>query len=178
MTYLALRQRPDVLIIDVVDSPLDMLAAIALVRSRQPETRALALTTNPRDDLVFRALGAGVTGVLSKDCGPRELIDGVRAVAAGEAVLSSSVTRRLVGWFSGADVDAAREAHEMVGGLTEREREVLAAVAGGMGNLEIARKLYMSEGAVKAHISRLLTKLRCTNRVQAAMIFHHAGLPH
>lgn len=178
MIELVHRHRPAVLIVDVGDSADEMLSAIAVLRARIPATHVIVLAANPADDLVFQALSAGATGVLLKDCDPQELAGAVRAVAAGGAALSSPVTRRLVSWFLGNDVEAARKAHDLIGGLSGRESEVLALVADGMANQEIARRLYMSAGSVKAHISNLLIKLGCTNRVQAAMTYHFARLPH
>jgi DNA-binding NarL/FixJ family response regulator len=177
MIELAQRRRPAVLIVDMIDSPQELLSAIAALRERVPETRVLVLASNPRDGFIFQVLSAGVAGVLMRD-DPAELMDAVRTVAAGEPVISPEVTWQLLNWIRGADVEAACKARRLIDGLAAREREVLASLAKGMSNGQIARKLYMSEGTVKLYISRLLTRLRCTNRVQAAVMYHHARLPH
>jgi DNA-binding NarL/FixJ family response regulator len=135
------------------------------------------LTTFDLDDYVFRALQAGASGFLLKDTPPRELVQAVRVIAAGDAMLSPGVTRRLIGHFA-ADLrtDRQRVARERLAALTDREREVLAVVARGLSNADIGRELFMSEATVKAHVSRVLVKLDATNRVQVAILAHDAGL--
>jgi DNA-binding NarL/FixJ family response regulator len=135
------------------------------------------LTTFDLDDFVFRALQAGAAGFLLKDTPPLELVQAVRVVAGGESMLSPSVTRRLIDHFA-ADPRSGREqeARARVDVLTERELEVLVAVGRGRSNAEVGAELFMSEATVKAYVSRLLTKLDLTNRVQLAILAHDAGL--
>jgi len=168
--------RPDVLIVDVTMPAVGGLAVTELVRRQVPDTEVIVMVTDVVDDLIFGALRAGASGFLLKQCAPAELVNAVLAVAAGHAALAPRATRRLVDQFLGVDLECVHKARRMIDGLTSREREVLGEVAKGMGNAEIARTLYLSEGAVKAHVSRLLTKLDCTNRVQAATLCHHASL--
>jgi DNA-binding NarL/FixJ family response regulator len=168
--------RPDVLIVDVAMPAVGGLAVTELVRRDVPDTEVIVMVTDAVDDLIFGALRAGASGFLLKQCAPAELVNAVLAVAAGHAALAPRATRRLVDQFLGVDLECVHRARRMIDALTSREREVLAKIARGMGNAEIARTLYLSEGAVKAHVSRLLTKLDCTNRVQAATLSHHASL--
>jgi DNA-binding NarL/FixJ family response regulator len=171
------RHRPDVVLMDVRMPRTDGLAATAAVTALSPAPRVLMLTTFDLDEHVFGALRAGASGFLLKDTPPRDLIEAVRVVAAGEAMLSPTVTRRLIGHFAASGVDVRREqARARLTDLTEREREVLVAVGRGLSNAHVGRDLYMSEATVKAHVSRLLTKLGATNRVQVAIIAHDAGL--
>ena len=167
---------PRVLLMDVRMPGLDGLAAAEQVRALSPATAVVLLTSVADDSCIRRALRAGATGFLLKDGSPRELVTAVRAVAAGEAMLSPAITRRVLDRIIDIDPEPLERARSLVGHLTGREREVLGLLAQGMGNLQIARKLYLSEGAVKAHVSRLLTKLSCDNRVQAAILAHNARL--
>jgi DNA-binding NarL/FixJ family response regulator len=171
------RHRPDVVLMDIRMPRLDGLAATTRLQSLPAAPKVVVLTTFDLDDYVFRALQAGASGFLLKDTPPRELVQAVRVVAAGEAMLSPTVTRRLIGHFA-ADgrTDRQRTARERLAALTERELEVLAAVGRGLSNAEIGRELYMSEATVKAHVSRVLVKLDATNRVQVAIVAHDAGL--
>jgi DNA-binding NarL/FixJ family response regulator len=175
---LGLRTRPRVLIIDAQADPPDAIATIATFHARLPQTQVIVFAAHFSDDLIFRSLSAGAVGILLRDCAPQDFVNGVLAVSAGQAVLAPYPARRLVDQLAGIDVDRARRAQALVDGLTDREREVLGQMAQGLGNQEIARALYMSEGAVKAHISRILTRLRCTNRVQAVIVQRDARLPH
>jgi DNA-binding NarL/FixJ family response regulator len=168
--------RADVLIVDVAMPAVGGLAVTELVRRQVPDTEVIVMVTDAVDELIFGALRAGASGFLLKQCAPGELVNAVLAVAAGHAALAPRATRRLVDQFLGVDIECVHRARRMIDALTSREREVLAEVAKGMGNAEIARTLYLSEGAVKAHVSRLLAKLNCTNRVQAATLSHHASL--
>ena len=137
----------------------------------------IVLTTFQLDDYVFGARRAGASGFLLKDTPPADIIGAVRLVAAGEAMLSPSVTRTLIERF-GADVSASRraEAQDAIRLLTAREREVAAEVARGRSNAGIGTRLYMSEATVKAHVSRVLVKLGVANRVQVAIMVRDAGL--
>ena len=170
------KHHPRVLLMDVRMPGLDGLAATEQVKCLSPGTAVVLLTSAADDSHIRRALRAGATGFLLKDGSPRELITAVRAVAAGEAMLSPAITRRVLERIVDIDPEPVERARSLVGHLTGREREVLGLLAQGMGNLQIARKLYLSEGAVKAHVSRLLTKLSCDNRVQAAILAHNARL--
>jgi DNA-binding NarL/FixJ family response regulator len=170
------QHHPGVLLMDVRMPGLDGCAATEQVRTLAPGTAVVLLTSVADDSCIRRALRAGATGFLLKDGSPRELVTAVRAVAAGEAMLSPAITRRVLERIVDIDPEPVERARSLVGHLTGREREVLGLLAQGMGNLQIARKLYLSEGAVKAHVSRLLTKLSCDNRVQAAILAHNARL--
>jgi DNA-binding NarL/FixJ family response regulator len=171
------RHRPDVVLMDVRMPRKDGLAATAEVTALNPAPKVVVLTTFDLDDYVFRALEAGASGFLLKDTPPRELVDAVRVVAAGDAMLSPSVTRTLIGHYAASGADTRRRtALQRLAALTEREREVLVAVGRGLANAEIGRLLYMSEATVKAHVSRVLAKLGASNRVQVAIVAHDAGL--
>jgi DNA-binding NarL/FixJ family response regulator len=167
---------PRVLLMDVSMPGLDGLAATEQVRALSAGTAVVLLTSVADDGHIRRAVRAGATGFLLKDGSPRELVTAVRAVAAGEAMLSPAITRRVLDRIVDIDPEPVERARTLVNHLTGREREVLGLLAQGMGNLQIARKLYLSEGAVKANVSRLLTKLSCDNRVQAAILAHNARL--
>jgi DNA-binding NarL/FixJ family response regulator len=172
-----LRHRPDVVLMDVRMPGLDGLAAAGQVLQLSDPPRVVILTTFGLDHYVFAALEAGASGFLLKDTPPRDLIAAVRVVAAGEAMLSPAVTRSLIGHFAGRRGVSRRDAAvEKVGVLTEREREMLVAVGRGLSNADIGRELFLSEATVKAHVSRVLTKLDATNRVQVAILAHDAGL--
>jgi len=169
--------RPDVVLMDVRMPVVDGLTAAGAITGRPDAPAVVMLTTFDLDEYVFQALQAGATGFLLKDTPPRELVSAVRVVAAGEAMLSPTVTRRLVGHYAAdAGNPRRREATESLRLLTDREREVLGAVGHGMSNAEIGRELFMSEATVKTHVSRLLTKLQAHNRVQVAIVAHDAGL--
>ena len=171
------RHRPDVVLMDVRMPRLDGIAATAAVTALTPAPRVVVLTTFDLDEHVASALRAGASGFLLKDTSPRELLDAVRVVATGEAMLSPSVTRRLIDHYA-ADTAGARRGQALarLDVLTPREHDVLVAVARGRSNAEVARELFLSEATVKAHVSRLLTKLDATNRVQVAILAHDAGL--
>jgi DNA-binding NarL/FixJ family response regulator len=162
-----------------MDIRMPRMDGVAATRelARTGGPRVIVLTTFDLDDVVFRALQAGASGFLLKDTPPRELLDAIRVVAAGQAMLSPSVTRRLIGHFAESRADDRRSrALELISVLTPREKDVLLAVARGLSNADAGRELYMSEATVKAYVSRLLTKLDRTNRVQVAILAHEAGL--
>jgi DNA-binding NarL/FixJ family response regulator len=169
--------RPDLVLMDIRMPRMDGLAATEQVRAREDAPAVIVLTTFDADDMVLRALRAGAGGFLLKDTPPPEILKAVRLVAAGEAMLSPTVTRRLLTHFAGGGADARRaEAAALLERLTDREREVALAVAEGKSNAEIAAALFMSVATVKAHVSRLLVKLELNNRVQIALLAHDAGL--
>jgi DNA-binding NarL/FixJ family response regulator len=154
---------------------MDGLAATRELTALPDPPKVIMLTTFELDEYVRAALEHGAVGFLLKDTPPRDLIQAVRTVADGNAMLAPTVTRRLLASFAagGAQAVAARRRLEV---LTGREREVAVAVAQGLSNAEIGRRLFMSEATVKAHVSRVLAKLGLTNRVQAAILVHDAGL--
>jgi DNA-binding NarL/FixJ family response regulator len=166
---------PDVALIDVRMPEVDGIEATRRIVAAGAPTRIIILTTYDLDESVFAALRAGASGFLLKDVPPTELVEAVRVVARGDAMLSASVTRRLLDRFVGSLPDPAQRAPE-VGELTEREVEVLRLVAGALSNTEIAERLYLSEATVKTHVSSLLRKLRLRDRVQAAVYAYDIGL--
>jgi DNA-binding NarL/FixJ family response regulator len=168
---------PDVVLMDIRMPRMDGLAATEQLRSRAVAPQVIVLTTFDADEYVLRALRAGAAGFLLKDTPPPDIIRAVRLVAAGEAMLSPGVTRRLIEHVAGDGQSARRvRAGELLDRLTDREREVAIAIGQGKSNAEIAGELYMSVATVKAHVSRLLTKLELNNRVQIALLAHDAGL--
>ncbi|WP_433165054.1 response regulator [Kribbella sp. CA-247076] len=174
---MVVKHRPDVVLMDIRMPRLDGLAATREVQALPEPPKVVVLTTFDLDDYVFRALQAGASGFLLKDTPPRELVQAVKVVAAGDAMLSPAVTRRLIGHFAAdSRSDRQRQARERLAALTDREREVLTAVGRGLSNADIGKALYMSEATVKAHVSRVLVKLGATNRVQVAILAHDAGL--
>jgi DNA-binding NarL/FixJ family response regulator len=169
--------KPDLVLMDIRMPRMDGLAATELLRAREDAPAVIVLTTFDADDQVLRALRAGASGFLLKDTPPPEILKAVRLVAAGEAMLSPTVTRRLLEHFADGGADARRsESVVLLEGLTDREREVAVAIGQGKSNAEIAGELYMSVATVKAHVSRLLQKLELDNRVQIALLAHDAGL--
>jgi DNA-binding NarL/FixJ family response regulator len=170
------RHRPDVVLMDVRMPGRDGLSAARALQERAEPARVIMLTTFDLDEYVHEALLAGAVGFLLKDTPPRDLAEAVRTVAAGNAMLSPTVTRRLIRTFAGRGVSQADSARRRLDGLTERELEVVCAVGRGLSNAEIGRALDMAEATVKAHVSRALAKLNLTNRVQAAILVHDAGL--
>jgi DNA-binding NarL/FixJ family response regulator len=168
--------RPDLVLMDIRMPDMDGLAATELLRARDDAPEVIVLTTFEADDYVLRALRAGASGFLVKDTPPAEIVRGVRAVAAGEPMLSPTVTRRLIGHVTDSEgSERQRHAREQLDRLTEREREVAVAIGLGRSNAEISRELYMSVATVKAHVSRMLEKLEFNNRVQIALLAHDAG---
>jgi len=156
---------------------LDGLAATAAIRARPQPPAVVVLTTFDSDDEVFRALEAGATGFLLKDTPPAELLRAVRLAAAGDSMLSPTVTRRVITRFTAEDrTNRRRDALDRLRDLTEREREVLVEIGRGHANADIAKVLFMSEATVKTHVSHLFEKLSVTNRVQLAIAAFRAGL--
>jgi DNA-binding NarL/FixJ family response regulator len=168
--------RPDVVLMDIRMPHMDGLAATELLRAEAGAPEVIVLTTFEADDDVVRALRAGAGGFLLKDTPPADIARAVRAVAAGEPMLSPTITRRLIGHVTdGEGGDRGRRAREQLDRLTDREREVAVAIGFGKSNAEIARDLYMGVATVKAHVSRVLEKLELNNRVQIALLAHDAG---
>ena len=171
------RCTPDVVLMDIRMPRLDGLAATVAIQALERPPAVIILTTFALDDYVFRALQAGATGFLLKDTPPLDLIAAVRVVAAGDSMLSPSVTRRLIAHVAADNRDHRRhDALRRLEPLSPREREVFAGVGRGMSNSEIGAALFMSEATVKAHVSRLLLKLDLANRVQVAILAHDAGV--
>ncbi len=170
------RHRPDVVLMDVRMPGMNGLAAAAALHARPNPPKVVMLTTFDLDEYVHQALRAGAVGFLLKDIPPRELAAAVRVVAAGDAMLAPAVTRRLLTAFVAAEPSRADQARARLAVLTPREHEVVEAVARGLANAEIGRELGMTEATVKCHVSRSLGKLGLTNRVQAAILVHDAGL--
>jgi RNA polymerase sigma factor (sigma-70 family) len=174
---LAARTRPDVVLMDVRMPVMDGLQATAQIL-RSPHTGAvkvLMLTTFDLDEYVYGALKAGASGFLLKDTPPADLLAGIRVVAAGEALLSPSVTRRLIAEFA-ARPERTRVAPEALRELTEREREVLTLVAAGLSNDEIAAELVITPATAKTHVSRVLAKLDARDRAQLVVLAYETGL--
>jgi len=174
---LARRLDPDVVLMDIRMPRLNGLDATRELHTRPEPPRVIVLTTFDADDYVFGALAAGADGFLLKDTPPAEIVDAIRKVAAGEPMLSPSVTRTVLQRLrSEDDHGRTHEAEIRLAHLTERERDVALAVGRGLSNAEIASELYLSVPTVKAHVSRLFDKLNVTNRVQIAILVHDAGL--
>lgn len=175
---LFVQHRPDVVLVDIRMARVDGLTATRELVAAHPEARVMVLTTFDTDDYVVEALRAGARGFVLKDTPPQRLVASVHEVAAGDHALSPAVTALLVQQVSNAPQaapdDRAARAKERLGQLTEREREVAVAVAGGGSNADIARELYMSVPTVKAHVSSILAKLDLANRVQVALLVHDA----
>ncbi len=169
--------RPDVVLMDIRMPKLDGLAATRLVRERPGAPQVIVLTTFDVDDHVLTALRDGAAGFLVKDTPPTEILSAIRLVAAGDAILSPTVTRKLLDFMAADRAPAAgARALELLGELTEREREVAVAVGHGASNADVAAELYMSVATVKAHVSHVLMKLDLDNRVQIALLVRDAGL--
>jgi DNA-binding NarL/FixJ family response regulator len=168
--------RPDAVLMDIRMPGMDGLAATRQLDALPDPPKVIMLTTFELDEYVHAALENGAVGFLLKDTPPRDLIQAVRTVADGNAMLAPAVTRRLIAEFAARGGTRAVAARKRLEVLTDREREVAVVVAQGLSNAEIGRRLFMSEATVKAHVSRVLAKLDLTNRVQAAILVHDAGL--
>ena len=169
------KHRPDVVLMDIRMPRMDGITATAALRALDPAPQVVVLTTFQADEHVVAALRAGASGFLVKDTPPGDILTAIRLVAAGDAIISPSVTRTLLGHFalSGAS-ERQQAAARKLADLSDREREVATAVGAGSSNAEIASMLFMSEATVKAHVSRLLSKLDLNNRVQIAILVHDA----
>ena len=174
------RLRPDVVLMDIRMPRRDGLEATRHLLAARPHEestpRVIVLTTFDTDDMVLEALRIGASGFLLKDTPPEQLVAAVHAVAAGQPILSPSVTAQLIATITQVDDSRVSAAKERLGRLTEREHEVAVAIGRGLSNAEIASALYMGVPTVKAHVSRLLAKLDADNRVQIALTVHDAGV--
>lgn len=170
---------PDVICMDVQMPVLDGLAATRLITA-ESDAAVIMLTTFDRDDYLFDALSAGASGFLLKNSSPEQLVDAVHTIAAGNALLSPAVTRRVIERFA-SDGTAPQTSRTIappaqLDELTEREREVLHLVANGMSNTEIAAKLFVGEATVKSHVSKILQKLAVRDRIQAVIFAYENGI--
>ncbi|MEV0979714.1 MULTISPECIES: response regulator transcription factor [unclassified Streptomyces] len=168
---------PDVVLMDIRMPELNGIEATREIVAADASAKVLVLTTFDLDEYVYQALRAGASGFLLKDASARQLADGVRVVAAGEALLAPSVTRRLITEFSRlSDAPRLPSAAQAYGELTERETEVLVLIAQGLSNAEIAERLVVAESTIKTHVSRILVKLGLRDRTQAAVFAYETRL--
>ena len=172
---------PDVVLMDVRMPNRNGIDATATITSRHPETRVLILTTFDLDEYAFQGLRAGASGFLLKDTRPADLIDAIRTVASGDAVVSPRVTRRMLELFgerlpAGGTPSDGVTTHPALATLTPREREVLLAIGQGLSNTELAEHLVVSEATVKTHVSNVLAKTGSRDRVQAVVLAYSTGL--
>jgi DNA-binding NarL/FixJ family response regulator len=170
-----LRRRVDVALVDIRMPVLDGLGALEELRRQAPAIRVVVLTSYGAEPNVLRALQHGAAGFVLKNCTPDELIRAVRAAHAGDAYLSPAVTRLLLDMVTPDQTRRRREAAGRLAALTPRESQILSLVAEGLSNAEIGRQVRMSEATIKTYVSRILAKLDCTNRVQAALLVRDAG---
>ncbi|HEX7349826.1 response regulator transcription factor [Brachybacterium sp.] len=175
----AARLRPDVILMDVRMPEMDGIEATRRIGApsypASPRPRILMLTTFDIDDYVHDALQAGASGFLLKDASPEELVHAVRVIAAGDALLSPGITRRMIEQFAARRPRPQRDAG-VLAQLTDREREVLMLVAQGRSNREVGAELFISDHTVKTHVGRLLTKLGARDRVQLVIFAYDNGL--
>ena len=169
---------PDVVLMDVRMPGMDGIKATASIIEADPASKVLILTTFDLDQYVFAGLKAGASGFMLKDAPPAELLAAIRTIDDGEAVLAPTATRRLIDQFAPLLPDPGKQQDRdaMLGKLTDRERTVFAELAAGRSNREIATELHLSEGTVKIHVGRILTKLGLRDRVQAVVLAYESGL--
>ena len=168
--------RPDVVLMDVRMPVVDGIEATSRITARQPATKVLILTTFDLDEYVLSGLRAGASGFLLKDTPPEQLVGAIEVVAAGEALLAPSVTRRVIAEFVKGGGPKAQGEFPRLQDLTARESEVLGLIARGLSNAEIAKTLFVSETTVKTHVARVLMKLGLRDRVQAVVLAYEAGV--
>ncbi|WP_328554360.1 MULTISPECIES: response regulator transcription factor [unclassified Streptomyces] len=167
---------PDVVLMDIRMPELGGIEATRRITTDTPHIKVLVLTTFDLDEYVYEALRAGASGFLLKDASADQLAEAVRVVAAGDALLAPGITRRLIAEFSRLDSTPRAPLKQRVGDLTERETEVLAHIAQGLSNAEIAQCLVVAEQTVKTHVGRILVKLGLRDRTQAAVFAYESGL--
>ncbi|MDT0543030.1 MULTISPECIES: response regulator transcription factor [Streptomyces] len=167
--------RPDVVVMDIRMPGMDGIEATRMITADTPAPRVLMLTTFDDDNNVYAALRAGASGFLVKDMALDDILTATRVVAAGDALIAPSVTRRLIEEFASRPAPAAVPPQRL-DGITEREREVLTLVGRGLSNSEIAAELFIGHATAKTHVARLLTKLDARDRVQLVIIAYRAGL--
>ncbi|HWB22860.1 MAG TPA: response regulator transcription factor [Gaiellaceae bacterium] len=172
-TALANELAPDVILMDIRMPVLDGIQATRQIVASDSSARILVLTTFDVDEYVYEAIRAGASGFLLKDVRPVDLIDAIRLIADGNALLGPTVTRRLLDRFAAT---SSPSDPEIISGLTDRERETLELLASGLSNAELAQKLFLSETTVKTHVSSILRKLGVRDRVQAVIAAYNAGL--
>ncbi|MDU8995837.1 MULTISPECIES: response regulator [Streptomyces] len=168
--------RPDVVLMDVRMPGMDGIEATRRIVESGGRSRVLVLTTFDLDEYAYAALRAGASGFLLKDALPDELVAGIRAVAAGDAVIAPGLTRKLIDAYTERRPGHTREQERRLDALTDREREVLTAIASGWSNAEIADRLSLAESTVKSHVSRVLAKVGVRDRVQAVIFAYDVGL--
>jgi DNA-binding NarL/FixJ family response regulator len=166
---------PDVVLMDVRMPEMDGITATEHITAGRCTSKVLVLTTFDLDEYVYRALHAGASGFLLKDTTPARLLDAITLIAAGEALLAPSVTRRLIGEFTRSPASRRRAAARL-DGVTAREREVLSLITKGLSNREIEQHLHLSRGTVKTHIGRLMTKLQARDRAHLVIAGYESGL--
>lgn len=179
LRLLAGREDIDVVLMDVRMPKMDGLEATAQLTSTAPRPRVIMLTTFDLDEYVLQAVRAGASGFLLKDAPPEDMLQAIRTVHAGDAVIAPSSTRRLLDHLIGVLVEPPAEdssAQRAIAELTDREREVLVAMAQGLSNSEIGARLWVAEATVKTHVGRILAKLNARDRVQAVVAAYEAGL--
>ncbi|MGW2056836.1 response regulator [Streptomyces sp. NPDC001840] len=176
-------RRPDVVLMDVRMPGLNGIEATRRIVASGDRSRVLVLTTFDLDEYAYEALRAGAAGFFLKDAQPEELVVGIRTVAAGDCVTSPALTRRLIDAFTASrphhrpeNTQLGPDQQRLLALLTDREREVLTAVATGWSNAEIATELHLAESTVKSHVSRILTKINVRDRVQAVIFAYDVGL--
>jgi DNA-binding NarL/FixJ family response regulator len=168
--------RPDVVLMDIRMPGMDGLAATEeLARAKDP-AKVLVLTTFGDESYVYRALSAGAVGFLLKDTPPEDLVAAVRKAHEGQAILDPAITQSVIAHFTGEATHGRQAARERVEVLSPRELEVLACVGEGLSNAEIGQRLHLSETTVTSHVSRVMDKLGCSNRTQAAILAYEAGM--
>jgi DNA-binding NarL/FixJ family response regulator len=166
--------QPDVVVMDIRMPGMDGIEATRIIAAEHQTTRVIVLTTFDDDDYVYGALRAGASGFLVKDMALDDILAAIRVVAAGDALIAPSVTRRLIAQFAGPPQPPPPRRE--IDGITEREREVLTMIGRGLSNAEIAASLFISAATAKAHVARLLVKLGARDRVQLVIAAYEAGL--